>query len=276
MKDCNTMCIERWVGACYKNDCFGSCIRFLIPIISLALAGTAGTGAWMAYHNLHLRFWLAHLVYLALISLTVSLAIMFFTCAYMAYVASRRITAREMRGQGYTNYSDNAEPLSAGTLRTIVFLVFLTSCGSVIAGGCVFQFGGAMEKQLLHNCGKSGTTHYLEAAYEGLSTFHDKCVKDLKQKDKPVNECSGYKPAEPAYAGYIKYLEATSACMGFCKRTEKPLFALPDDGAAKNLSCSTYLANYIWTASLVVGPTNAVIGVCLLSISLALLCSPNF
>jgi len=277
VKAWNTNCVNAGAQAFEQRGCFGSCLRFLICSITLALAATAGTGAWIAYHNLHLRFWLAHLIYLALTSLTVSLATMFFTFAYQAYVANRRIQDREAKRQGYTATNSNqTDPLSAYTLRTIIFIVFLTSGSSVIAGGCVFKFGDAMEKQLLHNCGKSGTTHYLEAAYEGLSKFHDKCTKDPKYNNEPISKCPGFKPAEPAYAGYIKYLEATSGCMGFCTRAEKPLWAVPDDGVAKNLSCSTYMANYIWTASLVVGVANTAIGVFLLSISMSLLCVENF
>merc|ERR1719362_1451419 len=102
---------------------------------------------------------------------------MFFSFAYQAYIANRRIQEKEMKRQGYSA-TNNQEHLSAGTLRTIIFIVFLTSGCSVIAGGCVFKFGNAMHKQLIHNCGFSGTTHFLEAAYDGLSKFHDKCMKD--------------------------------------------------------------------------------------------------
>lgn len=259
-----------------RNWC-GCCTRWLICIFTLALAAAAGTGAWLAYHNLHLRFWLAHLIYLALITLAVALALTFFSFAYKAYVTTQRQWMRDRKSYGVTaNSQDWKEPLSMTTLRTIFFLVFLMACCSVVAGGCVLQFGGAMEVQLLHNCGKSGTTHFLEAAYVGLSEFHEKCTADPKHKDKPINECPGYKPAEPAYAGYMKYLEATSGCMGFCTIAKKPLFAVPDDGVAKNLSCSTYVANYVWTASLVVGVTNTVIGVCLFCLSVSLLCYDHF
>lgn len=270
---CND-CVGSGFRVCQGTGCLGCCTRWLICIFTLALAMTAGTGAWMAYYNLHLRFWLAHLVYLALISLTVSLALTFFSFAYTAYVQSYRLSARDRSTAGFIANSMQDAPciLSVRALRTLFFLVFLMASCTVIVGGCVLQFGGRMERQLLHNCGKSGTTHYLEVAYEGLSKFHDKCKEDPKHKDMPVHECPGYQPTEPAYAAYLRYLEATSGCMGFCERAEKPLYAVPGDGVAKKMSCSNYMANFIWTASLAVGVTNTVIGVLLLCLSMSLLC----
>lgn len=274
MKASMNDCVGAGFMVCEGRGCLGCCIRWLLCVFTLALAATSGAGVWVAYHNLHLRFWLAHLIYLAMASLTASLALTFFSFAYKAYVTSVRLSSRDQRASGSSMHGarDPCCVLSIRTLRTLFFLVFLTAGCSVIAGGMVLQFGGAMEKQLLHKCGKSGTTHYLESAYQGLKKFQDKCYEDAKYKNKPINECPGYKPAEPAYAGYLKYLEATTGCMGFCNHSSTPLYAVPEMGEANHLSCGTYVANFIWSTSLAVGTTNTVIGICLLCISMALLC----
>lgn len=271
-------CVRSGVALCEARGKLGCCLRWLSTILLGGLTAAACTGAWLCFHNLHLRFWLGVYMHATLATLAVALGLSFFAMGYKAWLTAYRLWQRELRkrNQGRCEFQNQEAPLvlSLRSLRCVFLLVALSAAGSIGLGCAAFYKSHVVFDSLKHRCGHGGTMQALEATYQDLRAFEEKCHKLPENKHKGTHECPGYAeafPAPAAFAGYIRLLEWESGCMGFCHHARRALFAVSKKEVPFPDGCAAYLGDYIWRASLAVSSLAVALGSCLLFLGLALL-----
>jgi hypothetical protein len=156
------------------------------------------------------------------------------------------------------NSSPTCARVSCASFFSVIGIIFLA------LGFVVWIQGEEVRHELVDLCGSTPRTARLEAEWNKLNNFYDKCDPT---RQRVITSCAGFRKKFPnrVLAEYLEEMEWDFDCVGFCRFMAKPLFNKWADIGAR---CATYVGNHNAHVSELVGIPTMALGGGLLAIGI--------
>jgi len=189
----------------------------------------------LSHRDMQLQIWLGGLPFLTLLTLSGALSILAGIFAYAQYIVIQRKYQNTLkRWFGATRFHETEfrSPCSLSTLNFLLTSVVVLAMTSLALGVVVMRSTNVLTMALTPRpdggyCGLGGTSKQLEVMHQELRKFHDECLQSPANDGKLIQECPGFATAFPEPSppvSYLRVLEETMQCTGFCHIGQRPLF----------------------------------------------------
>jgi len=254
------------------------CVQVFVAFASFGALVCSVVLGLVFSHDIHARFWLGDLPAYALWASAMSLGPLLYLLGYGGCLRFYRGLQKRARGAssmgGVLPEKRSGYAMAVRSVSRVCVVALFFAFLAVVLGSGMLYLGSIVSDALMNRCGAEGISYQLEHTLSSLVDFMTKCRSSPEGDGKPVNFCPGFHEAFPPpspFVTYLKVLEETLDCTGFCAVTEGRLFALDPAEEAAGDVCGSRLARVLWKVTLLSGAPALAVG-CLSGLAAWVLC----
>jgi len=243
------------------------CVQVFVALASFGALVCSLVLGLVFWNDIHARFWLGDLPAYALWASALALGPLLYLMGYGACLTFYRGLQRRARGAssmgGVLPEKRLGYSMTVRSVSRVCALAVLFALLAVVLGSAMLYIGSAVSDALMDRCGAEAISYQLERTLSTLVDFRTECYSSPESDGTPVNLCPGFQEAFPPpspFVTYLKVLEESLECAGFCTSTQGRLFAPSPAREAVGDACGPRLARVLWKVTLLSGVPALAVG----------------